>query len=941
MIYTNNSPDTLTFLYFHLWANGYSNLSTPMAKQMQKSGNMHFYYAADTSRGYIDSLNFKVNNEQVNWHFLKDTNDVCKIILKEKLLPGKSITISTPFFVKIPGEDFSRLGHYLQSYQITQWYPKPAVYDNNGWQYFFYLNQGEFYSEFGKFDVSITLPENYFVAATGILQNSEELEKIEKNAEETSKILKYNKSENSFPESSKKFKTLRFVQDSIHDFAWFADKRFHILKGSVELPDSKRKVTTWIYFTNIEGNIWKDAIAYVNNGVYFYSKWIGEYPYNQCTAVESVLGAGGGMEYPMITNIGSSGNAQNLENVIIHEVGHNWFYGILGFNERLHPWMDEGINSYYEERYTTDIVKNTGYYSSYNSLLKLLGLKLSNPFDFNKIACDYIARNGSDQSLDLSSEDFITENYAIIAYSKGALAMNYLKNYLGITIYDNCMHSFFDNWKFKHPNPSDLKNTFERCSGKNLSWFFDGILHNVIYSDYKLKKIKLNKNTNELQLVIKNKGKLNSPLNYSLIQNENTVDSNWIEGFLGKKSFIVNNNNFDKVLIDPNKQMFEINRNNNQIRKNGILRKVEPLNFKLFGIAENPLKTQLFYSPVVGWNYADGIMPGLLIYNPVFPEKKFQYRLMPMYGINSLKLTGIAYAEYNIYPYPTLLQKLSLFTNLQTFNSYTTKFYNWQKYDIGVKYLMKRTAKKPKQQIDGELKLTKIISDYTSSEYVLTNFRIMLNNNTKPFPYFGEYNFETGPDYEKTWAEFKIQVNYKFKNKGFSARVFAGTFINNNNKQIQNSFYLSGTSSYNDYRFSEVFPNRLNHDISNIWSHQFVNNDGGFGIYTPIKSNKWLTSLNLKAAFPIPLPLSIYFNIATYYNAGKEFSDSVIFPYELGIELNIIKDIFAIYFPITMSNNIKQTTSFYAKSYFDEIRFVLNFSKIVPFKYTNKLPIMF
>ncbi len=941
IIYTNNSPDTLSFLYFHLWPNGYKNLSTPMANQMQKSNNMQFYYSADTSRGYIDSLNFKINNEQVNWTYLKDTCDICKITLNKILLPGDSITISTPFFVKIPGDDFSRLGHYFQSYQITQWYPKPAVYDNNGWQYFSYLNQGEFYSEFGKFDVSITLPENYFVAATGVLQNSEELEKIKNNAEETSKILTFNKSENNFPESSKKYKTLRFIQDSIHDFAWFADKRFHILKGSIELPSSKRKVTTWIYFTNIEGNLWKNAIKYVNNGVFYYSKWVGEYPYSQCTAVESALGAGGGMEYPMITNIGWSGNAQSLENVIVHEVGHNWFYGILGFNERLHPWMDEGINSYYEERYTTEITNNIGYYSSFNNLLKLFGIKLSNPFDFNKIACDYIAHNGSDQALDLSSEDFITENYGIIAYSKGAIAMNYLKNYLGAINYDNCMHIFFNEWKFKHPYPIDLKNSFERCSEKKLSWFFDEILHNVKYSDYKLNNIKFNKKTNEYELVIKNKGNLNSPLNYSLQLAGKTTDSIWVDGFFGKKIFTINNKNFDKILIDPNNLMFEINRNNNQIKKTGIFRKIEPLNLSLLGIAENPTNTQFFYSPVIGWNYADGIMPGLFIYNPILPEKKFQYRLMPMYGINSKELTGIAYAEYNVYPYTKSFQKISLFANLQTFNSYTTKFYIWQKYDIGLKFLFNRTAIKPLQQIDAEIKTSKIISDYTKSDFWLLNTRITLNHSTKPFPYFCEFNSEFGPDYLKTWLEYKIQINYTNKNKGFSARIFAGTFIYNNNKYIHNNFNLSGTFGYNDYKFSEVFPDRLNSNINNIWGHQFVKNDGGFTVLNPINSRNWLTSANFKAAFPVPLPFSIYLNIATYYNAKSAFDGSIQFPYELGVELNIIKDIFAIYFPINMSTDIKQTNEMFTTTYFDKIRFILNFSKIVPFKYQNQLPLMF
>ena len=519
--------------------------------------------------------------------------------------------------------------------------------------------------------------------------------------------------------------------------------------------------------------------------------------------------------------------------------------------------------------------------------------------------------------------------------------MNYLKNYLSEKVYDNCMHKFFEDWKFKHPYPNDLRKTFEDCSGKDLSWFFDGILRNVKYSDYKFKKIKLNKKISVYEFVIKNKGGLNSPLNYSILQNGKTIDSIWVDGFIGKKYFTITNNIFDEVLIDANNQMFEINRNNNQIRKNGILRKIESLNFKLLGIAEIPSKTQIFYSPVVGWNYADGIMPGLLIYNPILPERKFQYRLMPMYGINSSELIGVAYAEYNIYPYTTLFQKISLFTNLQTFNSYTTKFYNWQKYDLGVKFIFKRNRKKPMQQIDTEIKTSKIISEYTKSDFVLLNAKITLNNKTKPIPYFCEFNSELGPDYLKTWLEYKVQINYKNKNKGFSARVFAGVFIYNSNKQIQNSFYISGTNGYNDYKFSEVFPYRLNSNISNIWSHQFVKNDGGFAIYSPINSRNWLSSLNLKAAFPVPLPLSIYINIATYYNAKNAFDGSVKYPYELGIEFNIIKDIFAIYFPITMSSDIKQTNEMFTKTYFDKIRFVLNFSKIVPFKYPNQLPLMF
>ena len=132
--------------------------------------------------------------------------------------------------------------------------------------------------------------------------------------------------DNEFPESSEKMKTIRYTQSRVHDFAWFADKRYKVLKGEVELPNSNRNVTTWAMFTPRNSNLWKDAIEYINDGTYYYSKWNGDYPYNQVTAVDGTISAGGGMEYPNVTVIGNTGNAMALEVVIVHEVGHNWFY---------------------------------------------------------------------------------------------------------------------------------------------------------------------------------------------------------------------------------------------------------------------------------------------------------------------------------------------------------------------------------------------------------------------------------------------------------------------------------------------------------------------------------------------------------------------------------------------------------------------------------------
>ncbi|MFM8243930.1 MAG: hypothetical protein ACKN86_14100, partial [Crocinitomicaceae bacterium] len=145
MEYVNNSPNVLEKLYIHLWPNAYRNRNSALAKQLYKNGQTELFFGPDSDRGWIDSLNFKSEGAMLKWDYDPEHMDICILQLAKPLRPGERITIETPFKVKIPSGEISRLGHVGQSYQITQWYPKPAVYDKNGWNAMPYLNQGEFY----------------------------------------------------------------------------------------------------------------------------------------------------------------------------------------------------------------------------------------------------------------------------------------------------------------------------------------------------------------------------------------------------------------------------------------------------------------------------------------------------------------------------------------------------------------------------------------------------------------------------------------------------------------------------------------------------------------------------------------------------------------------------------------------------------------------------
>jgi hypothetical protein len=208
-----------------------------------------------------------------------------------------------------------------------------------------YLDQGEFYSEFGNFTVNITLPANYVVAATGDLQNESEKKFIEsrmlQNVPDAINQLRDN------PVSDTQYKTITYQQKNVHDFAWFASKQFLVEKSIATLPSNK-KTDCWSFFSPKEHSIYDSSSRITAKTIEYLSTHVGEYPYQQASIVAGHLLAGGGMEYPNVTVIGNVESKSILQTVIVHEVGHNWFYGLLGSNERAYPWMDEGINTFYE-----------------------------------------------------------------------------------------------------------------------------------------------------------------------------------------------------------------------------------------------------------------------------------------------------------------------------------------------------------------------------------------------------------------------------------------------------------------------------------------------------------------------------------------------------------------------------------------------------------------
>lgn len=943
--YVNNSPDNLTQLYIHLWPNAYSNGETALAKQQYAQGETDLRFGADSLKGYIDSLDFRINGSPVSWNIDPENADICVINLPAALKSGERLSVTTPFRVQLPSGKISRLGHIGQSYQITQWYPKPAVYDKDGWHAINYLNQGEFYSEYGSFDVRITLPANYVVGATGDLQTESEVDFLTDLAGKTASKIAASapkKGEpNTFPASSKELKTIRFIQKNVHDFAWFADKRFMVLKGEIELPHSKRTVTSWAMFTPKNAHLWQNAIEYINDGTFYYSKWNGDYPYNNVTAVDGTISAGGGMEYPNVTVIGQSSNAMELEVVIVHEVGHNWFYGQLGSNERTHGWMDEGMNTLNEIRYIqTKYPNNTNF-----SNMVLNGAFHLNDLDHHDsgdISYRTISWLGEDQPIETPSAEFSPANYGVIMYQKTGLIFFYLKDYLGETLFDQCAMNYYKEWEFKHPSPSDMRASYEKTSGKNLGWLFDDLINTTKHIDYKIVSAK--QKEDGLNVTVRNVGQVSGPIEVNLVKDSMVIATQWVDsGSPTATAVFTGNPTFDHVVIDYTKDIPELNRGNNSLKAKGLFKKIEQPKFEfLFGDNESD-RSNIFWTPVIGSNVYDKFMVGVAFHNYGITPGKWNFFIAPTFSVGRKMVSGIG--EFSVVTQPKKAFKVSKFgLSLKSFKHDTTYRNNESYFATLSPYWQATIGNRDKKAVNysqtvlvqGMARIDKFGADVFNHAggFVKYTFNWKKPDHTVKVELRNDFlqNIDNGDQMGRARISAAYGFRYLRRKKerwvevrGFYGNQYLSTYANQAASPGHFSTYqygmsLSGTDGQQDLFTEDYYFGR--NESAGIWSQQRAENMGGFRSTSTFgTTNSWMATGNLWMQFPyIPSFIGGFVDAGVFDNGtGIGTSTSSAINAGLGIK---IRDIFGLYFPIWMSQELND--SYGNANYGEKIRFTLN-----------------
>ncbi len=576
LTWTNNTSSSTSELWFHIYWNAFqNNMSTFLIEATQRGRTVRDFakddwgYCRVKSMRIMDSPSFEGYNLLRTMTFRQpDDNNaydqtVFSVKLPYSLGPGQTIRLEIEFESKIP-RPISRTGVYKDYYFIAQWFPKIGVLQDGEWNCHQYHTPGEYFADYGTYDVRITLPSSHVIGATG-----EHMEKID-NKDGTT--------------------THRFYQHSVHDFAWTASPRFLEHKEVFEFaPDKTTEIT--LLLQPEHKHLKERYMRAVKNAIKTCSLFYGDYPYTSVTCVDPAYNSrSGGMEYPTFFTGGayflSWNGIPRPEGVTIHEFGHGYFYGLVGSNEFENAWMDEGFTSFLDTEVYYEAYGEPLYFKTYFGI----------PVTFKEvkipIETDGISRHRLTYNMDIMQRfawEFMGgDSYGANSYAKGSLMLRTLKRFMGKELFSHMIKAYSQRFWFKHPRPQDFYDVVSEFAGEDMSWLMDQFIYGSGKLDYAIGKITNRKETQlhgwkdkEYQegesqakshhylseVLVRRLGEVKIPVEVLIVfENGRLVREQWDGQYRWKKFIFKEPYRIVKAVVDPEfKLVLDINRTNNSM----------------------------------------------------------------------------------------------------------------------------------------------------------------------------------------------------------------------------------------------------------------------------------------------------------------------------------------------------------------------------------------
>ena len=459
LVYTNNSPDTLHRVFYHLYFNAFQpgsemDIRSRTIEDPDTRVGDRISKLTPEQQGFLRVSTLTQNGKPLQ---MEEVGTVLEVKLNEAILPGEKATFNMVFEGQVP-EQIRRSGRNSSegvALSMSQWYPKLAEYDFEGWHADPYIGR-EFHGVWGDFDVKISIDKNYLIGSTGYLQNPNEI-----GFGYEDKGVKVKK-----PKGDKL--TWHFVAPKVHDFTWAADPDY--VHDTRVAKDGT--VLHFIYKNNpaIKEN-WTNLQPKTEELLLFFNENIGPYPWDQYTVIQ---GGDGGMEYAMLTLITGERNFGSLVGVTSHELAHAWFQHLMATNESKHEWMDEGFTSYI----------------STLAMDKVMGTNKEKPFEGNYRGYERLAKSGVEEPLSTHADRYkLNFAYGVAAYTKGSVFLSQLGYIIGQENLDKTLKRYYHDWKFKHPTPIDFLRVAEKVSGAELDWYLMDWAQTTNTIDYGIKDV--------------------------------------------------------------------------------------------------------------------------------------------------------------------------------------------------------------------------------------------------------------------------------------------------------------------------------------------------------------------------------------------------------------------------------------------------------------------
>ena len=892
--YYNNSNSSLSELYFNDWSSSFSSPDSPLSQRFVEEYNGSLLNPKQKHRGFTSIQSVK--NEQktnLSYSYLENQSDLFKIQLDTTLLPYKSTSIFIEYTIQIQSDRFTGYGvTNKKDYLLNYWYITPAVYENSDWKLYSNKNLDDYYTPRSELKLTLEIPKDYNATTELNLKNISN---------------KLNSQEFSF---EGKGRTDSRLNISKKPFFKFKTGNLNIISNSLKADESMSH----------QINSFDKVVAFLNDK-------LGEYPHENLMVSKLDLKKNPIYGLNILPGILSPYSKEfEYELTIAKNLIRIYLDQYLNMNPREEHWLKSGlgnvllmkyVDTYHKDQMMLGKFSNVWGLKSYN----LAKLKYNEQY---QLAYMNIVRNGRDQALSLHKDELLKFNANLASRYKAAKGLIFLEDFIGDSKIDDWIKEFVVKNKDKLKTTKDFELFISAKSSKDLSWFFDSFITNTQQIDYKISRIRSDKDS--IYFTVKNMKRGQTPVSLFTIKEDTVLTKSWLTGIGKEKDFVVPNNSADKLVINYDQKVPEFNIKNNWKSVSGTDFFNRPFQFRLLKDYTSPYNNQLYLLPTIEYrNIYDGINLGLNINNSGIVDKPFIFGLAPNYSLNSKSITGFTKFEHNTYFQDQDLYniKFGVSVSRSSFaaNSFVNKVLPYL--SINFKDATDLRSNKFKSLIFRYVGIDKDYVEEVENEIALPSYGVFnvryLNSNhgfKKHYSWFVDSQFSN---------EFgKLSFNYEFRKRTnkksfYNLRLFAGTFLYSKIKSNQTNFDFAldrPTNYLFDYNYLGQF------ESSGIFSQQIIIAEGGFkSKLDKASANQWMTTLNASA--------SLWRYIQAYGDIGylKNKGVNAEFVYDTGIRLNFITNYFEIYFPFY--SNLGWEIA--APQYSQKIRFVFTADPIALF----------